>query len=228
MEIIASDREVGARVRAEVDKASDEVLAFAGKPAVEETCPGDAEADRETQLRALERGVRVRSLLRHSTRFHLPSIGLMETLTRAGGEFRTIGEVVQPSWVIDRRLCLVRIAPQVPEAEGNGIDGGAARGTAVVFHHRAVVDYFASLFQSAWDRGVRFDPDRVQEPEVSDRTKASILLLLATGVKDEVIAQRLGMSVRSCRRHIASLMASLGTGSRFQAGAEAQRRGLLG
>jgi DNA-binding NarL/FixJ family response regulator len=54
-----------------------------------------------------------------------------------------------------------------------------------------------------------------------------LLEMLASGAKDEQIARALGMSLRTVRRRIASLMAELGADSRFQAGIEAVRRGWL-
>ncbi|MCZ0982437.1 hypothetical protein O1L60_35735 [Streptomyces diastatochromogenes] len=50
--------------------------------------------------------------------------------------------------------------------------------------------------------------------------------LLAEGAKDEVIARRMGMSLRTCRRHIADLLEELGAESRFQGGVLAERAGL--
>jgi len=55
-----------------------------------------------------------------------------------------------------------------------------------------------------------------------------ILQLLAEGAKDETIARMLGISVRTCRRHVAEIMASLDAVSRFQAGANAALLGLTG
>jgi DNA-binding NarL/FixJ family response regulator len=54
-----------------------------------------------------------------------------------------------------------------------------------------------------------------------------VLQLLTTGLKDEAIARQLGTSMRTTRRRIASLLATLGVATRFQAGVEAARRGLL-
>jgi DNA-binding NarL/FixJ family response regulator len=50
---------------------------------------------------------------------------------------------------------------------------------------------------------------------------------MAKGYTDEVLARKLGMSVRTCRRHIASLMRRLDAVSRFQAGVRAGRRQLV-
>ncbi|MEK8226814.1 helix-turn-helix transcriptional regulator [Oerskovia sp. M15] len=48
--------------------------------------------------------------------------------------------------------------------------------------------------------------------------QASILSGLSAGLTDEAIAGRLGISVRTCRRHVATLFQVLGATSRFQAG----------
>ena len=50
---------------------------------------------------------------------------------------------------------------------------------------------------------------------------------LAAGAKDEQIARTMGLSLRTIRRRIADLMIELGADTRFQAGAEAVRRGWL-
>jgi DNA-binding NarL/FixJ family response regulator len=47
------------------------------------------------------------------------------------------------------------------------------------------------------------------------------------GAKDETIARQLGVSLRTVRRRVAELMDELGASTRFQAGMEAVRRGLL-
>jgi DNA-binding NarL/FixJ family response regulator len=54
-----------------------------------------------------------------------------------------------------------------------------------------------------------------------------IVQMLAKGAKDETMARSLGISVRTCRRHIAEILNQLGAVSRFQAGANATRLGLL-
>ena len=54
-----------------------------------------------------------------------------------------------------------------------------------------------------------------------------MLKLLDAGLKDEAIARQLGVSMRTARRRISSLIAKLGVGTRFQAGLEAARHGLL-
>ena len=60
-----------------------------------------------------------------------------------------------------------------------------------------------------------------------DEVKLAILEQLETGTKDEVIARTLGMSLRTCRRHIAELFVAAGAVSRFQAGSRLARIGLF-
>jgi len=43
-----------------------------------------------------------------------------------------------------------------------------------------------------------------------------ILTMLAGGAKDETVARSLGLSVRTCRRHIAEILTRLNATSRFQ------------
>ncbi|WP_155354621.1 LuxR C-terminal-related transcriptional regulator [Acrocarpospora macrocephala] len=51
--------------------------------------------------------------------------------------------------------------------------------------------------------------------------------MLLEGQTDEGAARRLGLSLRTVRRSMSSLMTRLGARSRFQAGARAVQRGWL-
>lgn len=55
----------------------------------------------------------------------------------------------------------------------------------------------------------------------------AIVCLLAEGLTDEVIAQRLGISKRTYGRRLKDVMRKLGARSRFEAGARAVRTGWL-
>lgn len=62
-----------------------------------------------------------------------------------------------------------------------------------------------------------YDESRVRE----------VYLLLGQGHKDDAISRRMGISVRTVRRLVACGMEILGVDSRFEAGAQAARRGWL-
>ncbi|WP_028636657.1 helix-turn-helix transcriptional regulator [Nocardioides sp. URHA0032] len=92
-----------------------------------------------------------------------------------------------------------------------------------VVRQRGVVEAMAQWFELLWERaavpagGVAGRPDR----------RRFLLQQLAAGERDEQIARKLGISLRTVRRRVADLMSELGADSRFQAGVEAARRGWI-
>jgi DNA-binding CsgD family transcriptional regulator len=167
----------------------------------------------------------VRVVYQHVARYQLPSQGLVETGTDAGTEFRTLDELPLHMLVFDQATCVLMAGEEAVDRPGNPAPE-EKRDVAVVLRHPVVVPVMAVIFQSLWDRAVPFVPADPQPPGIADEVRRAIVRLLATGAKDEVVARRLGISVRTCRRHIADLMEALGVASRFQAGIEARRRGL--
>ncbi|MFF3210155.1 LuxR C-terminal-related transcriptional regulator [Streptomyces sp. NPDC002886] len=55
----------------------------------------------------------------------------------------------------------------------------------------------------------------------------AILRLMLAGVRDEAIARDMGVSIRTFRRNLATLMGKLGAENRFQAGVKASAKGWL-
>ena len=86
----------------------------------------------------------------------------------------------------------------------------------------ALVKALTLLFELYWERSVALPS---LEGRVDER--AFLVRQLASGAKDEQIARTLGLSLRTVRRRVADLMIELGVDTRFQAGAEAVRRGWL-
>jgi hypothetical protein len=167
----------------------------------------------------LERGVVMRSVLQHSTRSHLPTQQYVAAVTKAGALVRTTPIVPRRIIVFDREVAFLP-----PE------DGDPAGG-AVVVREPAVVSHLLESFELLWHTGHRFplpSEDGLEDGAAAQELTGSILIQMAAGVKDEVIARRLGISVRTCRRHIADLSTGLGAQSRFQAGVLAKERGLIG
>ncbi len=60
-----------------------------------------------------------------------------------------------------------------------------------------------------------------------DRRDAHILTLLSDGRSDATIARQSGVSLRTVERRVHALMDKLGAKTRFQAGAQAARRGWI-
>ncbi|MBZ5738327.1 helix-turn-helix transcriptional regulator [Nocardioides mangrovi] len=88
----------------------------------------------------------------------------------------------------------------------------------------AVVGVMRLWFEELWGRAAVPALDGA-EPQVDLRR--FLLEQLATGARDEQIARKLGISLRTVRRRVADLMTELGADSRFQAGIEAARRGWI-
>lgn len=106
---------------------------------------------------------------------------------------------------------------------------GAPEGSRVVVRQAGLVLALRELAGALWDRAVtppRLHP-RTPRVDGARRTAVPLLALMAGGAVDEQIARALGVSVRTVRRRIATLLAELGADSRFQAGAEAVRRGWI-
>ena len=103
--------------------------------------------------------------------------------------------------------------------------GGGSDGTLLV-RAPALVALVRELFEQYWSRrhpAARGRPRRAGRR----RRRPAVLRLLQLGLKDESIARQLGVSLRTVRRRIATLMDELGAQTRFQAGMEAARRGLI-
>jgi hypothetical protein len=87
----------------------------------------------------------------------------------------------------------------------------------------ALVAALTLLFELYWERSLAV-------PELTGARldhRALLLRQLASGAKDEQIARTLGLSLRTVRRRVSDLLIELGVDTRFQAGAEAVRRGWL-
>ncbi|WP_328972700.1 helix-turn-helix transcriptional regulator [Streptomyces sp. NBC_00239] len=166
--------------------------------------------------RMLERGVAMRTLYQRTTRYNQPARAYVEEVTRLGAEVRTSNELFNRLIIFDRETAF--------------IPDHADPLAAVVVREPSIVAFLLEVFERSWQAAEDFDTgsnDRDSGRGISGDVKLSILKLLAEGLKDEVIARRLGMSVRTCRKHIAAIMLQFGATSRFQGGYIAHRLHLL-
>ncbi|GAA0306660.1 helix-turn-helix transcriptional regulator [Streptomyces polychromogenes] len=162
----------------------------------------------------LERGVRLRVLHPHTSRFHAPTQAYVAAASALGAEHRTAHELFGRLVVYDRETAFLPLS-----------DGSWG---AVVIREPHTVAFLCELFEQSWEQAAVFADAASQGLEqVAREIDRTILRMLGTGLKDEAIARRLGMSLRTARRHIADIMDRLGADSRFQAGAAASRAGLL-
>ncbi|QIK75158.1 LuxR C-terminal-related transcriptional regulator [Nocardioides piscis] len=95
----------------------------------------------------------------------------------------------------------------------------------LIVQHQTIVASLTAWFDLLW--GSATAVPMLDRGEARPDLRRLLLAQLAAGAKDEQIARNLGTSLRTVRRRVASLMDELGVDSRFQAGAEAARRGWL-
>ena len=81
-----------------------------------------------------------------------------------------------------------------------------------------VVAALGASFDRAWHGGLALGEARALLAVLDSDVRRSIVGLLADGAKDEAISRSLGLSLRTCRRHIAEIMSAITANSRFQAG----------
>ncbi|WP_193782832.1 helix-turn-helix transcriptional regulator, partial [Streptomyces sp. E5N91] len=108
------------------------------------------------------------------------------------------------------------------------IPANTDRTMALELRHPALISYLVTVFERLWRLAIPLTaplPDTGIEG-ISHREQ-SIAALLAEGHQDAVIAERLGMNVRTARVHIAKLAATLGSESRAQLGYLIGRSGIL-
>ncbi|MGW7344295.1 LuxR C-terminal-related transcriptional regulator [Streptomyces sp. NPDC054854] len=154
----------------------------------------------------LERGVTMRTLYQHTARFSQGTREYVERVSRRGAEVRTLDDQFLRLLMFDRKVAVV------------GVEGNP--GAAIVVREPHLIHFILSTFELWWVSATPFpvEWDNQEVADISEQLKQRITLLLSEGLTDQSIATRMGMSVRTCRRHIAEVMDRLGVKSRFQAG----------
>lgn len=173
------------------------------------------------ELRALRRGVVMRSVLPRAARADDATAGYVRTVTAHGMEVRVADIPRLDMIMVDGRTGLVQFPPRAADTH------------AIVVRSPALTQVVTALFEQVWENAEPIDPDAAatvrpnpggEEPTDTERL---LLRLLSLGIKDEAAARHLGVSVRTVRRMVADLMARLDARSRFQAGTLAAQRGWL-
>jgi Bacterial regulatory proteins, luxR family len=178
--------------------------------------PGLLAEARKSALSTLARGVQIRTIYQHTARSDLATRAYVREVTAEGAEVRTADQVIDRMVIYDRETVFL------PERKNNGQAPGAA-----IVREPTLVAFLCAVFEHLWDGATPFNPDNQKTPTTADDLKQSIIRLMAKGYKDEMVARRLGMSVRTCRRHISEITEELEATSRFQAGVNVALSGML-
>lgn len=212
VEVIEGPAEINRRLQELTLGAEHEIMAFDAPPYV---TPYDSASE-------LERGLAVRGIYASEV-LEVPRLNQqLRRMVELGEQARVLPRVPMKLLLVDRREAILPLT-----ASGEGV-----RTTAAVVRRSSLCDALVELFEANWARATPvFAPPSAMpaapdHPELSDADRA-LLHLLNAGLKDEAIARQLGLSQRTFRRRIADLTVRLGATSRFQAGAQALRRGWL-
>jgi DNA-binding CsgD family transcriptional regulator len=198
--------------------ATDEVQVLDTPPYVRAEGPDT----NDVEFEVLARGVTCRAIYDRAALEQAPNaVSAILRYVAAGEQARVTSELPLKLATFDRRTAFI---PQ-------SIDQGDIA-SAIVVHPCSLLDILLLVFDQLWEQATPLtshslragDEDGTVEPSENDRR---VLVLLASGMKDEAIARHLGWSYRTTRRRIAALMALLGAETRFQAGLHAARAGWL-
>lgn len=167
-------------------------------------------------LRALRRGVRVRTVVASEALRQGPASSRIRSLARHGAVVGVVDRLDEHMLVYDGRIAVV------PE------DAADAAHDVLVVQEGGVVKSVCALFDRIWD-GARkpADLERPVAPSAPTDGERQILTLMCQVSKDEIGARAMGVSVRTYRRRIADLLAVLDAGNRAQAALIARERGWI-
>jgi DNA-binding CsgD family transcriptional regulator/sugar-specific transcriptional regulator TrmB len=173
-------------------------------------------ASRPLDESALAAGVRILTLYQDSARNDPATHAYAQWLTDLGGEVRTAPILPTRMLVFDRRTAIIPIDPD------------NTRLGALCTAEKAIVRSMISIFETAWGTAVPLG-SCAREDSATGLTPLDrqILIMLAKGLTDDSAAARLGVSGRTVRRQVASIMERLSASSRFEAGLKAAQRGWI-
>ncbi|MFI9560324.1 helix-turn-helix transcriptional regulator [Nonomuraea endophytica] len=160
----------------------------------------------------LRTGVSWRTIVPRALLDDPASAAYCRQLHQAGDRHRVTDDSVQQMIVLDRKVAFV---PTMPDTRGAG---------ALVIRDPGTVATVADLFERVWTHAVDLE---TAYPPVLLEHQVQILRLMTTVAKDDIAARELGLSLRTYRRHVASVLAALDVPNRVQAAVVAQRRGWI-
>lgn len=177
----------------------------------------EAEIGRQEQLQIdqMSTGIRYRTIYQESeSDSPVRNASMMRTVAH-GESARVLADPPVKLTIVDDHQALLALDPPAGHEDLLSV---------VILHRSALLNAVIAVFESLWRLAV---PVNLTRPApLSDRER-EILTLMASGATDDAIARRLGLSRRTVVRHVGRLLEHVGATTRFQAGAQASRRGWL-
>ncbi|UFR03686.1 helix-turn-helix transcriptional regulator [Streptomyces sp. Go40/10] len=212
LRLLDGNARINAAITEAMAQASRELLSIQPYTARKAAAVRDVTRRRDQAL--LDRGGRIRTIYQHTLR-HAPDIIAYQEQLDGDHQVRTLDEVTDRLIVVDGEVAFLPA-----NADGS---------LALEVRHPALLRHFLTTFDRLWHLATPMYPHAVHKPSVNGITprQRAIAALLVEGHTDAVIADRLGMNVRTARLHIAKLAATLGSASRAQLGYLIGRSGVL-
>ncbi|MFE0204638.1 helix-turn-helix transcriptional regulator [Streptomyces sp. NPDC058985] len=214
LKVLSGKERIGEVIGRSMVAASEQVLTIQPHDGLVRPPFHHHEAAMERDQAFLDRGGRIRALYQHTVRNAPYVLARYEKLT-GDVEARTLDEITERLIVVDRAVAF--------------IPANADRSLALEVRHPALLSHFITTFDRLWRLASPMHPGTVERltPDGITPRQHAIAALLIEGHTDNVIAERLGMNVRTARVHIAKLAATLGSESRAQLGYLIGRSGIL-
>jgi hypothetical protein len=210
VEVVTGRDEIYRRTMELYQGAAREIMAFERPPYA---VPSDFD-ELAAELPLLERGVVLRVVYSAEALAAREKFETVSALTQRGEHARTLPELPLKLMIIDGRTARVSLTS----------DEYATESVAII-RTSGLLDALIALFEAYWERAHPIGTSGTPRNLTEDETK--VLALLAAGFKDEAIARHLHTSMRTTGRRIVRILDLLRSSTRFQAGAQAVRRGWL-
>ncbi|MBQ0888716.1 transcriptional regulator [Streptomyces sp. RM72] len=183
--------------------------------------PYDGSTETAVTRAWLDRGVDIRSIYCPDSMAYPGRFETVLKLSALGERSRMLPRLPFKLHIFDRRTAVMPLT------------GGVYDSIAVV-HASGLLDALIELFEAYWSRaepllgdGMPSDGGGRAAEEPPSEADVLLLRMLHHGLKDQAIARQLGVSQRTATRRVAALMERLGARTRFQAGANARKKGWL-
>ncbi|MEV6105416.1 helix-turn-helix transcriptional regulator [Streptomyces sp. NPDC051940] len=195
---------INARLDAAAAECTREMLTM--QPTAKGASPAALERafSRDTEL--LERGVSMRTLYVHAVRFNPSVMAYQERIRGYAVQVRTMPAVIERMIVVDDAVAFI---PATTD-----------RSEALEIRYPPFIQVLRACFEVLWRLGTPlWEPvEYGARGEQVSPVQRYIARMLAGGLADAAIADRLGVNVRTVRGHIARLSRALGSANRAQLG----------